>query len=579
MFKKDDLDSFAFISGFPSAVMLDLQGYGGFISFSESNVSFILSHINGFSEITMNSDVYSNALTPIRSVGTWSLLVASENFSNRNDGLNFTGELSESLYKSEINSVLAKSFKSNDLFEYNPEDSIIEVRLGSKSNFLNGLNLTDDLSDLIEGEISYWGIALILCIPFLFILNRSDKTPFDVRVFWIRYKHFFFALVFIVIVYFIFSEVILLSERELSRVSGIKSGFDAVSLLEVHRWLLVFSFTGYNGALFPQSNIGQVMATMSTFLGVITAALAIVGEFLFNMKNRKRRSGVMSFDYEGHIVICGWNDRVPNLIDKAMSSQIDHFGKFKLNVVVIAENFSELLDADESLLSYFNHHQLDFVSGKARDINSLKKANIDKAKTVILVAEDKDVTADENTLLCALSISRYCREKSGKHGIDSIYMISEINHEEMREPLINADVNEVVNVAEIGENIVVQSMFNHGVSTALTNMVTYNEFNEFNVLNVSEFPMLNGLNYDQALIELRKFNILLMSVKVVLDDEDGNPLIDNRLIEKAVKAIGLNRQIITNPVNDAENSYMIKERDQVIVLNSSAENLKVCKVA
>jgi len=158
-------------------------------------------------------------------------------------------------------------------------------------------------------------------------------------------------------------------------------------------------------------------------------------------------------------------------------------------------------------------------------------------------------------------------------------MISEINHEEMRDPLLNADVNEVVNVAEIGENIVVQSMFNHGVSTALTNMVTYNDFNEFSVLNVSDFPLLNGLNYDQALLELRKFNILLMSVKIVLDDEGGNPIIDNRLIEKAVKAIGLNRQIITNPVNDAENSYTIKERDQVIVLNSCAENLEICKVA
>jgi len=578
-FFSGDVDSVAYISGFPSSLMTDLQNKGGFISFSKTSLRFVLSHINGFSEIKINSDSYDKLDDPISSLGTWSLLVSNSNFNTKSDQIALASILASGLSKKENNTNLSRNFQTNDLFRYDSDLNRLVLLNKGAGSFLNGLNLSRGLEDLLDGDISYWLLSIILLLPFLLFIERSDRSPFDFRVFWIRYKHFIFALLFIVAIYFVFAEVILLSERNLSRLSGIKSGFDAVNLLEVHRWLLVFSFTGYNGALFPQSNIGQVMATMSTFLGVIAAALAIVGEFLFNMKNIKRRSGFMSFDYEGHIVICGWNDRVPGLIDKAMSAQIKHFGKFKLNIVVIAENFSELLDADESLLSYFNHHQLDFVSGKARDINSLKKANIDKAKTVILVAENKDVTADESTLLCALSVSRYCREKSGKHGMDSIYMISEINHEEMRDPLLNADVNEVVNVAEIGENIVVQSMFNHGVSTALTNMVTYNDFNEFSVLNVSDFPLLNGLNYDQALLELRKFNILLMSVKIVLDDEGGNPIIDNRLIEKAVKAIGLNRQIITNPVNDAENSYTIKERDQVIVLNSCAENLEICKVA
>ena len=574
-----EIDVVAFISGFPSKIMSDLQAKGRLISFSDVNLRFILSHIRGFSEIEIEKTAYSRLEGSITSVGTWSLLVSNADFSNKSGQLDLAGILASGLDKTEVATNLSRSFKMNELFSYEPELNSLILKKKESNVFLNGLNLSPGLENLLDHGVNYWILSLLLLTPLLFFLDRSKRTPIDFRVFWLRYKHFVFALIFIVAIYFVFAEVILLSERYLSGVSGIRSGFDDVSLLEVHRWLLVFSFTGYNGVLFPQSNIGQVMATMSTFLGVISAALAIVGEFLFNINNRKRRSGFMSFDYKGHIVICGWNDRVPSLIDKAMSAQIEHFGKFQLNVVVIAENFTELLDADENLQAYFDRHQLDFVSGKARDINALKKANIDHAKTVVLVAEDKDIGADERTLLCALSVSRYCREKSGYRDLDNIYMIAEINHEEIREPLLNSDVNEVVNVSEIGESIVVQSMFNHGVSTALTNMVTYNEFNEFNVLNVCDYPRLVGLNYDQALSELRKSNVLLVSIKVVLEDDRGQGLIDTRLIAQSIKNIGLSRQIITNPINDAENAYKIKANDQIIVLSASVEDLNKCKVA
>ncbi len=574
--KNSTIDVFAYISGFPSLIIQDVLKHGSLVTFEKQDMAYILSHISGISSIGIGHDVYSNKNTKdISTIGTWALLLANSDFSIAGpNGESIAEVVLSQLVKSGSNSTLARNYLGNDERSYDAIEGQLTFSEEAFIEIFRGLELSDGLSSLFVKDRSAYMWFLLFALPFLYWFRKTGKTKFEFDIFWLRYKHFIFALGFIIGIYFVLAHLILYFERQLSLISGLKNGFDEVNLFDVHRWLLIFSFTGYNGTLFPQSVPGQMLATISNFLGALAAVLAIVGEFVFNIRNRKRRSGTMSVDYEGHIVICGWNDRVPSLVDKAISAQIDHFGKFKVNIVVVAEKFSSVLEENEEVQAYFDRHQLDFVSGKARDITALKKANIDRARTVILVSEDRDIEADERTLLSALSISRYCREVSENNAIDSIYMIAEINHEEMRSSLINADVNEVVNIADIGESIVVQSMFNHGVSTAITNMVTYNEFNEFNVIDVSKMPLLVGKRYDEALLDLRKHNVLLVSIKICIEDHSGIPIIDSRLIDSELKRIGLSRQIITNPVDEQENSYIIQSKDQLIVLCSSTEDIE-----
>ena len=60
----------------------------------------------------------------------------------------------------------------------------------------------------------------------------------------------------------------------------------------------------------------------------------------------------------------------------------------------------------------------------------------------------------------------------------------------------------------------------------------------------------------------------------MITDDTGNATIDQLKIDKQLQQQGLERQMITNPLSDQENSYKLKEHDEVIVLAQNENILK-----
>jgi len=191
----------------------------------------------------------------------------------------------------------------------------------------------------------------------------------------------------------------------------------------------------------------------------------------------------------------------------------------------------EILEKDKKIRELHSLKNLHFISGKSRDKNTLENANIHKAESVVLLAEDNSSGADERTLLRALAISRFCRLKSKekikkttsenqykKHKvdkyIDSIYIIAEINDVQFKTDLLDADVNEVVITSSYGKSIITQTMLNHGVSKVLDEVLQFNEYNEFYVIDLAEpeNKHLQDKTFDELLLPLRKQKILLIAI-------------------------------------------------------------------
>ncbi len=219
--------------------------------------------------------------------------------------------------------------------------------------------------------------------------------------------------------------------------------------------------------MFPISVLGKFLATLAIYLGWVGLGVSILFEYLTNIKIKKRMEGKNKVIKES--IICGWNLRTPDFIENSIKA-ISDFSNKKCQITIINADLTEILESNQNLRNLIEKGQLDYVKGQTRDVFTLEQANIDKAASIVLFADGLEADADERTLLRALAISRFCRNKNNKENgtsKDSIYIIAEVNDRQFESSLLDSDVNEVICTTEIGNNIITQTMNTKGLSMVL----------------------------------------------------------------------------------------------------------------
>lgn len=286
--------------------------------------------------------------------------------------------------------------------------------------------------------------------------------------------------------------------------------------------------------------------------------------------------------YSGHVVICGWNDRVPRIVERYLEAE-RYFETTRKSrrLVVLDSRFRDQLDHVRELERRHSRKELDFIDGEATNPGDLQKASIEKASTILLVADERTRIADERTQLRALAISRYCREKAHRLA-DQIYIIAEINNDEYRDSLLECDVNEVLCSTELAESIMVQSTFNHGLSDVLRELLSYNQVNEFYLVDASDYPWVEKKTFNEVLPVFRsEYKVLLVGIKVILLDENERKagrmreVIDRGVLRDMLqKRFHIDRQILCNPLTVRENEYQIRKEDQLLVLAADEASVR-----
>jgi len=408
---------------------------------------------------------------------------------------------------------------------------------------------------------------------------------------WIRFKHIFIGVLILGFLYIFSIQLLKSSEFEFYKTIGIKSQLLNLSIKDLHFWLLIRNLTGNDSGIFPLSTTGKLMLSFSSYLIWIGTILIAFSEYLAHQINKKRKLGHMRIKFENHIVIIGWNDTTNHFIKETISSAKQYNGKAE-KIVCIVPNSEKIIETDKGIKELHSLKYLHFVSGRTRDKNVLENANIHKASSVVLLAEDNSSESDERTLLRALAISRFCRLKSKEKieespsdheykihkvdkYIDSIYIIAEINDEQFKNDLLDSDVNEVVITSSYGKSIITQTMLNHGVSKVLDEILQFNEYNEFYIIDLAEKgnKHLQGKTFDELLLPLRKQKILLIAVKVIYHDDNNQIIIDSEEINKLLHSENLKRDVIVNPISEYEINRKTDEDDQLIVFTTNRKDL------
>ncbi|ASN04898.1 potassium channel family protein [Virgibacillus necropolis] len=157
-------------------------------------------------------------------------------------------------------------------------------------------------------------------------------------------------------------------------------------------WAFVTGATVGYGDYVPLTVPGKVIGILLILSGggLITFYITTVSAETIKHENSLSK-GKVAYKGSDHIIIVGWNERTRQLVDIIMS-------KDKLTEIV-------LIDYSLQQLPY-QQIPVHFIHGDASEDETLLKANIDKAKSVLITADStkKEKLADHHTILTTVAI-------------------------------------------------------------------------------------------------------------------------------------------------------------------------------
>ena len=167
-------------------------------------------------------------------------------------------------------------------------------------------------------------------------------------------------------------------------------------------WSIVTLCTVGYGDLVPHTTAGRIISIILMLTGYIVLSLitAKIASILVEKRIRQEK-GLESVTSTEHIVICGWNEYVQEILDGIILS--GHTG----NEIILINELSEE-ETSNFKFKYASSLNLILIHGDYTSEGVLTRANVAEASSVIILADtrgEKGIEkADERTILATLAV-------------------------------------------------------------------------------------------------------------------------------------------------------------------------------
>ena len=227
--------------------------------------------------------------------------------------------------------------------------------------------------------------------------------------------------------------------------------FEGRSLPDALWWSVVTLTTVGFGDISPVSFGGRLIGVVLMFfgIGVLGMFTATVAGVFVEQRMRKDR-GMESCKFEKHIILCGWNGRMREIL-----------ADLRADARSADEGIALVADIDAKPVPDDHLH---FVRGDVTEEN-LKRAGIDAAATVVIVGDRSlDYSArDAKTVLATLTVKSLNSE---------VYSIVELATEANVRHCQQARADEIVVGAELCSRVMSTAAHDHGISTVLRELLS-----------------------------------------------------------------------------------------------------------
>ncbi|MEK7818363.1 MAG: ion channel [Bacteroidota bacterium] len=168
-------------------------------------------------------------------------------------------------------------------------------------------------------------------------------------------------------------------------------------------WSIVTIATVGYGDKYPITPMGRVMAGGVIISGVVLfSMLTATISSIFVERKMKQRQGLSPTKLKNHIIICGWNSHVEEIL--RIFTLYSHKNNNNFKIVLVNESQPEKMEA---LLETYSSLEIDFIRGNHTIETILNHANIKYASSVLVVPDviaGKGNLSDERTLHSVLTI-------------------------------------------------------------------------------------------------------------------------------------------------------------------------------
>ncbi|MDY6935208.1 MAG: ion channel [Spirochaetota bacterium] len=256
-----------------------------------------------------------------------------------------------------------------------------------------------------------------------------------------------------------------------------------VSLTNALWWSIVTLTTVGYGDIAPATLGGRIIGIFIMFfgigiLGMFTATVASI----FIERKQKEERGMNSYKFENHIIICEWNHRASDiLLELRKAYRIGN-----APIVLIDDIQMKPVD-DENLF---------FIQGDVSD-NNLRRANLEKASTVIILGDDKlDASArDARVVLTTLTV-----ESINPNAYTIVELVDIINVPHCE----RANANEIIVGSDFSSKLISRAAVDHGISKVLSELLTSRMGNDLFKIPVPK--SLEGLTFIDVFTEMKRVN-------------------------------------------------------------------------
>lgn len=252
----------------------------------------------------------------------------------------------------------------------------------------------------------------------------------------------------------------------------------------------------------PRSPVGKGV-TLAVMFGGLTTFAVFTGVVSALMVNRLRRRTEIDdmdrFQLTDHLVVCGWNKRVPQILE-----ELSHARSAELPAVVIVAELEEL-PAEVTRLPIAPRVYL--IRGDSTTPALLEQARIAHARRAIIVADDTrerpDQDRDARTVLAALMVERMNPR---------ITSCAELLNRDNEVHVRAAGVEEVVATPEAGGQHLAMAALHPGLADVVSELISARKGPT--LIKEPIPPALVGQTFGAALEQLKRTrNAILLGVE------------------------------------------------------------------
>ncbi|OIJ22253.1 hypothetical protein BKP45_06305 [Anaerobacillus alkalidiazotrophicus] len=261
------------------------------------------------------------------------------------------------------------------------------------------------------------------------------------------------------------------------------------TLFEGVWWAIVTASTVGYGDYTPVTVFGRLLAFLVIMfgIGVVSFFVTTLASSTITTRN-SLKYGELSFKKDNHYVVVGWNERAKNVI----------FHLQQLNPR------QEIVLIDQTMKQCpLKSNMIHFIRGNPLEDATLKRANIQKAHTVVITSNlhGQEAESDAKSIITLLAIK----------GINpGIYSIVEILTPNQKNNCIRAGADEIIETSLLSSLAMVNSTLYHGITKVIHQILDHQ--NEHMMLYEKIENNMVGKNYQECISQYENQGKLIIGI-------------------------------------------------------------------